>query len=268
MYDVDPMRWQGHTDEDTEIRSRSPANSVSRRRERRTKTEFVVSRLGSTARKIQKKETKRRKTSPKDYVESSQDGSDTTATAMEHLCTEAKGPDPRNETAASIATRVVDIGVVAVRWIHSPVIQTMLAAVIMSFTFSWISSQVTSIIRPVCSAPIISPMIPFCHLSAFKHQVTSESGQPVLRADYPRLVALQTKTFDQLLDKDVENKGLALEVKKAEMASHDLITLVRVSDLRSRDRIAERLGQFAEDAKRAGESLHSLGAKVQGAVDS
>ncbi|KAF9645716.1 hypothetical protein BDM02DRAFT_3130867, partial [Thelephora ganbajun] len=41
------------------------------------------------------------------------------------------------------------------------------------------------------------------------------------------LVALQTKTFDQLLDRNVGNEGLTLEVKKVEMASHDLITLVR-----------------------------------------
>jgi len=111
-------------------------------------------------------------------------------------------------------------------------------------------------------------MIPFCHLSVFKPQISSSSGQPVRRADYPRLVALQTKTFDQLLDENVENKGLALELKKAEMTSNDLIGLVRVSDLRSRDQIAERLSQFVEDARGAGRSLHALGAKIQGAVDS
>ena len=79
---------------------------------------------------------------------------------------------------------------------------------------------------------------------------------------------LQTKTFDQLLDESVGNKGLALEVKKAEMASNDLITLVRYSDLKSKDRIAERLSRFVDDARGTGRSLHSLGAKIHGAVDS
>ena len=79
---------------------------------------------------------------------------------------------------------------------------------------------------------------------------------------------MQTRTFDQLLDESVGNKGLALEVKKAEMASNDLINLVRVSDLKSRDQVVERLGRFVSDARGTGRSLHSLGAKIHGAVDS
>ena len=79
---------------------------------------------------------------------------------------------------------------------------------------------------------------------------------------------MQTKTFDQLLDESIGSKGLASEVKKAEMANNDLITLVRVSGLKSKDQIAERLGRFSEDAKGTGRSLHSLGAKINGAVDS
>jgi len=81
-------------------------------------------------------------------------------------------------------------------------------------------------------------------------------------------VDLQTKTFDQLLEESVGNKDLAMEVKKAEMASGDLITLVKVSDLKSKDQIAERLGKFVDDARGTGRSLHSLGAKIHGAVDS
>jgi hypothetical protein len=144
-----------------------------------------------------------------------------------------------------------------------------LAITIVWFLFSMMTSQLVFITRPICSLPIVSPMIPFCRWEAFKGPPPHTSaGRPVRWADYPKLVDLQTKTFDQLLDESVGSKGLALEVKKAEMASNDLITLVRVSDLKSKDQVADRLNRFVDDARGTGRSLHSLGAKIQGAVDS
>ena len=111
-------------------------------------------------------------------------------------------------------------------------------------------------------------MIPFCRWDAFKDPPAHPAaGRPVW-ADYPKLVDLQTRTFDQLLDESIGSKGLAVEVKRAEMANNDLITLVRVSELKSKDQIAERLSKFSDDARGTGRSLHSLGAKIQGAVDS
>ena len=137
------------------------------------------------------------------------------------------------------------------------------------FLFSMMRSQLISVAKPVCSLPIVPRMIPFCRWEVFKESPTHISaGRPVRWADYPNLVDLQTRTFDQLLDEGVGSKGLATDVKRAEMASNDLITLVRASDLRSRDQIAERLGKFVDDAKGTGRSLHSLGSKINGAVDS
>ena len=151
--------------------------------------------------------------------------------------------------------------------IERPFASAVLAAIITSFLLSWIPSQVTPIVLPVCSTPFISPMIPFCHLDIVKQQI-SGSGQGVLRADYPSLVSLQTRAFNQLLNGHAENKGLALEVRKVEMASNDLITLVRASDLSGGDQMAERLSQFVEDVRGAGRSLRLLEAKIQGAADS
>ena len=137
------------------------------------------------------------------------------------------------------------------------------------FLFSMMTSQFVFFARPMCSIPIVSPMIPFCHWEVFTGpQTHTSAGRPVRWADYPRLIDLQTKTFDQLLDESVGSRGLASEVKKAEIASNDLITLVRASDLKSRDQVAERLKRFVDDARGTGRGLHSLGAKINGAVDS
>lgn len=148
-----------------------------------------------------------------------------------------------------------------------------LGVFILWFLISMMTSQLIFFARPFCSIPIVSPMIPFCHWDVFKnpapaHAAHISAGRPVHWADYPKLVDIQTKTFDQLLDENVGSKGLTLEVKKAEMAGNDLITLVRASNLKSGDQVAERLGKFVDDARGTGRSLHSLGAKIRGAVDS
>ena len=145
----------------------------------------------------------------------------------------------------------------------------LLAITILWFILSIVTSQLVYFARAVCSLPIVSPMIPFCHWEVFKGSPTHTSGgRPVRRADYPKLVDLQTKAFDQLLDENARSKGFASEVKKAEMASNDLITLVRASSLKSKDQIVERLSGFVDDARGTGRSLHSLGSKINGAVDS
>jgi hypothetical protein len=80
-------------------------------------------------------------------------------------------------------------------------------------------------------------------------------------------VNVQSATFEQLLDESVGGSGLALEIKKAEMATSDLITLIRVSELRSRQVLADTLAEFVEDAKKTGRGLQRLNAKVGSAVD-
>ncbi|KAF7361325.1 hypothetical protein MSAN_01165100 [Mycena sanguinolenta] len=86
-------------------------------------------------------------------------------------------------------------------------------------------------------------------------------------ADYPTLVDVQSATLDQLLDESTSGSVLALKIKKAEMATTDLVTLVRVSDLKSRDMLGDALRQFVDDARVAGRALNKLNAKVAGAVD-
>ncbi|KAG5636653.1 hypothetical protein H0H81_007272 [Sphagnurus paluster] len=87
-------------------------------------------------------------------------------------------------------------------------------------------------------------------------------------ADYPKLVDIQSTTFEHLLDGSVGGSGLALEIKKAEMATTDLATLVRISNLKSRDMLSDTLGEFVEDAKKTGRDLQKLSSKIGGAVDS
>jgi hypothetical protein len=56
-------------------------------------------------------------------------------------------------------------------------------------------------------------------------------------------------------------------MKNVGMAISDLATLVRISELNSRDVLAESLSEFANDARRAGRGLTRFNSKIGGAMD-
>jgi hypothetical protein len=78
---------------------------------------------------------------------------------------------------------------------------------------------------------------------------------------------VENKTLESLLDEMVEGPGLALEIKKAEIATSDLVTLVRASDLNGREMLADSLSEFVKDARKAGRGLTRFSAKVGSTVD-
>jgi hypothetical protein len=86
-------------------------------------------------------------------------------------------------------------------------------------------------------------------------------------ADYPKLIDVQSITFEHLLDGSAGGSGLSLEIKKAQIATADLATLVRVSNLKSRDLLADSLVEFVNDAKYTGSGLQRLSSRIGGAVD-
>jgi hypothetical protein len=86
-------------------------------------------------------------------------------------------------------------------------------------------------------------------------------------ADYPKLMEAQSSTFEQLLDRSAGGSGLSLDIKKAEMATRDLTTLVRFSELKSRDSLSRSLEQFTSNAKDTGRGLQKLSSKISGTVD-
>jgi hypothetical protein len=78
---------------------------------------------------------------------------------------------------------------------------------------------------------------------------------------------MESRTFESLLDNAAQGPGLAHEIKKAGMATSDLATLVRVSNLNSRAILADSLSEFVKDARKAGRGLTRFSSKVGGTVD-
>ena len=145
--------------------------------------------------------------------------------------------------------------------LHHPALFILPVALLAIIGWSMMASWPDPPVRPATTPPCYQgvPNKPSTYASA---------GRPVRWADYSQLVYLQTRAFDQLLDESVDHKRLAREAKEVEMASGDLITLVRASDLRGKAQIAKRLDKVVDYVGNSGRSLHSLGARIQGAVDS
>jgi hypothetical protein len=116
-----------------------------------------------------------------------------------------------------------------------------------------------------------SAFVPLCYVPGFSSSKFCAFSNPpatsVKWADYPKLVNVQSASFEKLLDELVLGSGMALEIRKAELATSDLIVLVKFSQLTSRSMIADSLRDFVVDARTASRGLQKLSSKVGGAVD-
>ncbi|KAF7356673.1 hypothetical protein MVEN_01001800 [Mycena venus] len=133
-----------------------------------------------------------------------------------------------------------------------------------AFILNRISLTMRAALVPLCYIPGIAGTS-LCLPDTYAD--TSNNRQSPKWADYPTLIDVQSATIGQLLDESSSGSALALKIKKAEMATTDLVTLVRVSDLKSRDMLGDALRQFVNDARTTGRALNKLNSKVGGAVD-
>ncbi|KAF7309732.1 hypothetical protein MIND_00345000 [Mycena indigotica] len=155
-----------------------------------------------------------------------------------------------------ISRYTLDVLTTAVNYLRGP-----LSFIVFIWMLAFLVQRMTNTIRvafaPICWLPLVSQS-PFC---------LPPSAQQPQWADFPKLVDVQSATLEQLLEESTSGSTLALQLKKAEIATSDLVTLVTVSDLKSRDVIQDSLRTFIDDARAAGRSLNRLNAKVSGAVD-
>ena len=139
---------------------------------------------------------------------------------------------------------------------------------------SWITALITlqisptlwGAVSPVCHLPFISSSN-LCTVWRNTLPGKGKKAPPPRWADYPKMVDLQSKTFEQLMDESIGGSALSLEIKKAEMAITDLVAFVRLSKLKGKDTLASSLIEFVLDAKRTGRGLQKLSSKIGGTVD-
>jgi len=91
--------------------------------------------------------------------------------------------------------------------------------------------------------------------------------KPPPPVNFEELVHLQGSTFEKLVGETASASQLSMGVLKAEMATRDLSLVVRFSNLKSKESIADSLDTISADAKRTGRGLSKLEARVIGAID-
>ncbi|KAG1794754.1 hypothetical protein EV424DRAFT_1449364 [Suillus variegatus] len=132
---------------------------------------------------------------------------------------------------------ILDVVLRAVRLMRMP-LSIMLFLWMLAFAMIRLSGALRTAFAPMCYLPMVS-----------------------------RSALSQGSTFEQLLAGSVGGSGLSIEIRKAEFATADLTTLVRHSDLKSSDVLADQLATFVKDAKKTAKSLTKLSSKIGGAVD-
>ncbi|KAK0469602.1 uncharacterized protein EV420DRAFT_1256776 [Desarmillaria tabescens] len=146
----------------------------------------------------------------------------------------------------------------AVRFLRQP-LSFLVFLWVLAFLFGKISGVLQMALQPFCIIPGIS------------HSSLCVSPSPHARApkqaDFSALVEVQSATFEQLLDGSVDGSMLSLDLRKAEMATSNLAALVRVSQLKSRERLNDALSNFIGSAKEAAIGLQRFSSHVQYTVD-
>ncbi|TDL25382.1 hypothetical protein BD410DRAFT_637531 [Rickenella mellea] len=159
-----------------------------------------------------------------------------------------------------------DVLSTSISWLKKP-LSTFIVLWLIAMILNSLSATFKAAFAPLCIIPGISRS-PLCQFpQPLPPSVLPQESPRAQHADFPQLVTVQSQTFEHLLDDSVGSSGLALEIKRAQMATSDLVTLVKVSHLTSRDILANALSVFVEDAKRTGRGLQKLSSKVGGAVD-
>ncbi|KAI9509813.1 hypothetical protein F5148DRAFT_977694 [Russula earlei] len=157
---------------------------------------------------------------------------------------------------------IAEVSGTVVRMTKFPISIT-LAALVCAYGLAIMSGAIGSALRPMCSIPVVSLLCP----ASSGPPSPPTPGRTPQWADFPSLLNVERKSFESLLDEAVVGPGLAIEIKKAEMATSDLVTVVRVSKLNSREILADSLSEFVKDARKVGRGLTRFSSKVGGAID-
>ncbi|EAU85677.1 hypothetical protein CC1G_10949 [Coprinopsis cinerea okayama7 len=146
---------------------------------------------------------------------------------------------------------------------HPTILVVLLS--IVALTLTRLHGGSGSALEPLCNIPGLSTSIACAWITAAQ----AEQPPKVQWADYHSLVGLETRTFEEMLNEPVRGTGgsLSLDVKKTEYAVRDLIALVKASELKAKDSLAELLRDLIDDAATSGRGLNRLSTKFNGALD-
>ena len=123
-----------------------------------------------------------------------------------------------------------------------------------------LTNSMTNALTPVCRLPFASYVVPIC-------SNTRRSGGKTASVPFDDLMTVQSQ-FEEVLEVSAGGASLPLDMKRGEASIRDLRTLVRHSQLPSRNELGLEFDGFIETARIASFDLQKFNSHVGRGVDS
>lgn len=156
--------------------------------------------------------------------------------------------------AGDIAKRLLRILRVPIQWL----VTLWILCFILSYFYMHWAGVLQRAVSPLCNIPLLQ------NYAICQPDYLTQGAAPA--ADYPKLMELQGN-LEKLLEKSVGGSTLAFDLKHSQIAVQELKSLVMMSQLMCRERLANKLESFVNSARTAGRDLQRLGSRVGGSVD-
>lgn len=172
------------------------------------------------------------------------------------------------KAAQFTAAYAVNLMKISLCHLHEP-LAVLLCFYLLTLMAVHVSESLGRVFLPACSIPGLSSLA-FCQYGTIPPVSRSFSSRKATTphfADYLTLADIQAQSFEALLRESAGGSALSLEIKRAEMATSDLVARVRVSEMKSKEALARSLSEFIHDSRKTARGLQKLTSKVGGAVD-
>lgn len=125
-----------------------------------------------------------------------------------------------------------------------------------------VTRSIVSSLSPICRVPGVSLLnLPFC--PSPDTIFTNGTAPPV---EFDELMGVQAQ-FEQVLEKSADGVSLPFEMKRSETTIRDLRSLVRHSDLQTREELVLEFDGYIDTARRTASDLQKFNTHVGSAVD-
>ncbi|KAI8068190.1 uncharacterized protein B0P05DRAFT_514512 [Gilbertella persicaria] len=158
------------------------------------------------------------------------------------------------ERVASILGHCLDVLMTAL-FMLKPVFSVFAAITILIGLLSFAHNKCHEfVLDTVCPMKLISHYIPACQ----------HHNAPV--PDFSHFVKLQESLYDGMLQSSADSIS-AIELKQVELATRDLQTMIKYSNLQSHQLLDDKLGDYIARSRRFGRDIQSLQAQTKGVID-
>jgi hypothetical protein len=175
--------------------------------------------------------------------------------------------DVAREIAMFLVHYTLDVGKTILRLLKVPLALgvtiwgcVLLITLSLAYVSVAVSGFIDTIARPICALPLVPTVFHFCNIN-------TRQPHPTVFANFAGLMDIQQESLEILLEESVGMSVTGWEIKRSEIATGDLIILVKLSKLKCRLILSDALEDFLRKARKASDNLKRLDSRVSFLVD-